>query len=903
MSPADCARLQPWVGAGRGPAARRVVGRRIVIVEPRPLPSGVVTFVFTDIEGSTRLLKRLPDTAPLLFERHDDLVRDALLEHDGHVVGKEGDAYFAAFERVDDALSACAEAQRRIAAEPWPAGGEIRIRIGMHTGLAAPRRDNYVAMAVHQAARIVGVAHGGQIVVTDAALSAAAGAPHSVPLGRFRIRDFDQPEALYRIDVPGTPVVDRAVRATPDGGHNLVAGSTNFIGRADELEGVSAEIVPGRVVSLVGPGGTGKSRLAVELGLELAASWPDGVWMVELADVEDPALVAPALAAAVGVATPTDVDGELMAWASGRRALLILDNTEQHVETCADLAAALARNDGIAVLTTGREPLRIDAEVVHRLAPLPTPSPDDDPALVASSPAVALFVDRARAVRPDLDLDADTLRTIGAVCFHLDGLPLAIEIAATRVGVLGVGEILDGLGQRFDLLRSRQRTLPERHRTMENVLGWSCDLLEPDERAAFARLAVFGGSFTVDDAVAALADEVLPAESVPELVWSLADRSLIVADLSVSGTRYRQLETVWAYADRLLADDPARRPVVDRWAAALLDRIAPWFPVDRRWIGEVTDQLANVRSLLPRVARHDQPTAQLLACTIAMHHEVTHNFVAGTDEMVRAVALLREPTPARVALLTATADLHLRSAAIDEAGELLAEAAELRDRVGPPEWNDAGIDRTRGELLLRSGRPAEAIEVARRALDRPLSTFGRARLWNLLGLSQYSAGDIEGGFESCERELELFDELGYESKSVSAHANLAEFALRLGDRASAASHQLACLDGAVAMGQAVMLAYSALVAARLAADVDDWPLAVRLQAAGTTELAESGYTMYEADQQTVDELEAAAIDRLGRSAVEHEGAVGAALGAAETAELAAAVLERVRSTTTEGITS
>ena len=317
----------------------------------------------------------------------------------------------------------------------------------------------------------------------------------------------------------------------------------------------------------------------------------------------------------------------------------------------------------------------------------------------------------------------------------------------------------------------------------------------------------------------------------------------------------------------------------------------------------MADQIANVRSLLPRLAGHDQEAAQQLACTIAMYHEVTHNFVAGTDEMIRAVADLGEPSTARVALLAATADLLLRGASIAEAGELLDEAAELRDEVGAPDWNDAGIDRTRGELLLRGGRHAEAIDVARRALERPLSTLGRARLWNLLGIARYSSGDLQGAFESCEHELALFDELGYESKSASAHANLAEFALRLGDRAASASHQLACLDVALAMGQAVMLAYSSLVAARLAVDLGDWPLAIRLQASGTAELARSGYTMYEADQQTVDELETTAIDRLGRPAVERESAAGAALGAVAAAELAADVLRRVQSTPTERITS
>ncbi len=869
----------------------------MVEVQPPGLPAGFVTFVFTDIEGSTRILKRLPRQAPQVFERHDEIIRSALASHHGHEVNTDGDAFFAAFATVDDALAACADAQRSLAAEPWPEEGTVRVRMGVHAGVAAPRNDDYLALAVHQAARVVAAAHGGQIVVSETALDdAREPAPGAVvPLGRFRLRDFDEPEVLFRLDPASVPVVDRSVQAMPASGHNLVRPPTSFIGRDRTVEEVAALVSQSRLTSLTGPGGTGKTRLATEVGLHVAGDWPDGVWLVELADLADSTLVPAAIADSLGLAPTAGSDGwpEVLAWARASSSLLIVDNVETHVPVCAQLLSELVAFDGISILTTGREPLQIAGEVVYRVDTLPTPADDAEPEAVREAPAVRLFADRARAKRPDFDLDDASTPDVARLCVRLDGLPLAIEIAAARLGVLSVGEILEGLDDRFGLLRTTDRSLPERQRALSALLSWSYELLDPAEQTTFRRLAVFGGSFTVDSAVAALEDPELSADDVPELVWALVDKSLVVADLVESGTRYRLLETVRDFALQLLVEHGEVGATARRSAAALLDRVGPWFVADRGWIGEVGVELPNIRSLIDRLELQDQELAQALACSLAEHHNALQSNATGIEELTRAATALGAPTPTRVAMLTALADLHLRHADTTRAEELLRDAASLQSELGPPKWNDACVERTRGEILCRAGEYQAASEVARRALDGGLSPFGQARMWNLQGIAAYAQADMGAAFAAFQRELELLEQLGLEGKIAGAQGNLAEVAMHAGDDVTAATHQRSCLDLALAIGQPVMLAYSSLVAARLASHLDDWELAARLQASAESELLAAGHTLYPADQTVREKLRSEAIEHIGEAAFAAAERAGAPLGPVDAATLAAEVFTTV----------
>ena len=894
--------------------------------------------MFTDIEGSTKLLKRLPDVAPDLFERHNELVRSAIAEHGGCEVNTEGDAFFVAFDDVDSALACCAHAQRLLAAEPWPGDGVIRVRMGLHSGVAVPRYDDYVAMAVHQAARIVSTAHGGQIVVPAGTLDASArdlpGTP--VRLGRFRVRDFDEPVELMRLDVDGVPVVDRPPRATPFEGHNLVRPPTSFVGREVDIARLLDLIEQRFIVSIVGPGGVGKTRLATEIGLEHAGRWPDGVWMVDLAEISTPSLVASAFAEALGLhpAADADVFDEVLAWAADRSALLIADNVETCLDACADLLPRLAGLPGIAVVTTSREPLNVPAEVVYRLRPLGGGNPavngagstadgrtaDGNTAdgstadggglpHPADAAPVRLFVDRARSVRPDFDPTLH-LPAIDELCRRLDGVPLAIEIAAARVTVLTVGEILAGLTDRFGLLRSNERNRPARQRGMLDLLQWSYDLLDADERAAFRRLAVIGGSFTLDAAVAALADPERPAsggdpatdgdravlatDDVAELLWALVDKSLVVLDQSFEGTRYRLNESVRAFASEWL-DRAGEWPVVaQRYADDLLRRVGPALPFDRRWLSEMWVELPNVRRVIERLAGTDDERAQMLACSLCAFHDVTQGFEAGIVEVSDLTELLTEPTPVRVVLLAWLADLHLRRDDHVAARAPLAAADELNERVGLPVWADIAVDRTRGEIAVRSGDTDEAAAVARRALGRAeLSSIGRARMWNLLGIVGVSVDDLATAEEAFANELEIYTTLDQETKVAASEGNLAEVGLRSGDLRAASLHQRASLDLALAVGQPVMLAFSSIVAAQIAAREGEWARAVLLQAAGEAALEAAGSPLYEADRAALEDLRAEAARHLDPAELAAETDRGAALDAIGAAEQARAVFDHV----------
>lgn len=864
------------------------------------LPSGDVTFVFTDIEGSTRLLKRLGERARNVFERHDELLRSVWRTHGGHEVSTEGDAFFVAFDDAGQAMRACVEAQRRIATEPWPEDGAVRIRIGLHTGFAVARNGDYLALAVHQAARVAAAPHGGQILVSAATARRApppAGS-HLVRLGRFRLRDFDEPVTLFRLDPDGLDPVTTAIRAIPAEGHNLVHPPTAFIDRDDDLGALVHLLRPGAVVTLVGPGGVGKTRLVVEAGLSIAGDWPDGVWLVELDEVADARLVVDAVAATLGA--PASETGsredDLVAYLAERELLLILDTAERHVQECSRLVATLnARCRRLAVLATSREPLSIAGETVQRLHPLAMPErvTGRDPEAVMEQPAVQLFCDRARLADRTFRADA-AIEAVADICMRLDGLPLALEIAAARVGVMSVEEIRSGLRDRFLLLRSRDRTRPERHRTMTHLLDWSYRLLDDAERAVLRRSAVFGGSFHLETASLVLAGDDLESDDVPELVWSLVDKSLLLADPVGSGTRYRLPESVRAYALQKLHEDPTEaHDVGRRLADRLLERIGPWHQVDRTWLHLAASELANLRALVPFLADVEAERAQQLACSIARYHDAVQSFATGIAELSSTVEQLPTPTSTRVVMLTALADLHLRRADLAAAVELRDAAAAVQREHGPAAWDDVALDRTSGEIAIRSGDDAHAIEIAEAALGRSPSTRGQARMWNLLGIARHGRGDAVGAAEAFRRELDAYLELGFESKIATAHANVAEAALALGRRVEAAEHQRACLDLAVVLGQPVMMAYSFIVASRLAALRHEWELAVRLQGSAGRILDDTGHALYTTDQRTLDEVRSAARAALGDAPFDAADAAGRRLDVLEATELATDLFDRI----------
>ncbi|MCP4964669.1 MAG: adenylate/guanylate cyclase domain-containing protein [bacterium] len=416
------------------------------------LPSGTVTFLFTDIEGSTALYRRLGDQYERLLERHNELLREVWGDFNGAEVKTEGDAFFVAFSSALDAVHACARAQIQLSSEPWPVDGVIRVRMGLHTGLASPRDGDYIAMAVHEAARISALGHGGQVVLSPSTMALVEGEPGAmtVDLGSWRIRDFDTPVRIHQLKVDGLPVDFPPLRTRPAQQHNLVAPQDSFLGRKLDLEGIGQQLSQARLVTLVGPGGVGKTRTAVEFGLRALDQWADGVWFVDLAST----MTRGEMQSAVGEAlSSTESFDEILDHLDDRQLLLILDNCEHVVDECAAMCSEiLARSMTASILSTSREPLEVGAERLWRLAPLPD---------VVT--ARALFRDRATAVDPSAELDDST---IDRICDGLDRLPIAIEMAAARLRTMRLDDIEAAMDDRVRLLRSRRRDLDSRQRTI-----------------------------------------------------------------------------------------------------------------------------------------------------------------------------------------------------------------------------------------------------------------------------------------------------------------------------------------------------------------------------------------------------------------------------------------------------
>lgn len=452
----------------------------------RDLPTGTVTLLFTDIEGSTKLLAELGDQYAEALSRHRTLLRDAFAASDGVEVDVQGDAFFYAFMSARDAAEGALRAQEALTAEP------ICVRIGIHTGEPALGDEGYVGMDVHRAARIMAAAHGGQVLVSSSTREVLGADERLHDMGDHRLKDLSAPIRLYQLGDGEFPRL-RTLHQT-----NLPVQPYALIGRERELSEIASLLRKHRLVTLVGPGGTGKTRLALQVAADTIEGYPDGAWWVPLTPVTDPERVEGAIAAAVGA------DGPLADYLRHRRALLLVDNFEQIVTGAEHLGRLLEAADQLRILVTSREPLRIRAE--HRYAV--DPLPEDD--------AVTLFVERARAVEPAFAPDA----AVASICRRLDRLPLAVELAAARIGLLLPADLLSRLDRALPLLTGGARDAPERQRTLRATIAWSHALCSAEEQVLFSRLAVFAGGWTLE-----AAEEICDAE--PDLLERLVDRNLI----------------------------------------------------------------------------------------------------------------------------------------------------------------------------------------------------------------------------------------------------------------------------------------------------------------------------------------------------------------------------------------
>ncbi|MGH2385720.1 MAG: adenylate/guanylate cyclase domain-containing protein, partial [Candidatus Limnocylindria bacterium] len=473
------------------------------------LPTGTVTFLFTDIEGSTRLGNELADRFDAILAAHNQLIRDILARHAGIEVSTEGDAFFAVFPGAPPAVAAAVEAQRSLASFPWPDGAQIRVRMGLHTGDGRFGGDNYVGTDVNRAARIAAAGHGGQVLLSDATRALVAQRlPASVTirdLGSHRLKDLPEPERIWQLEIDGLANEFPEIRSLDARPNNLPLPAASLIGRTAELAAIVDFVRERRLVTLTGPGGTGKTRLALAAAHHLLADFADGAYFVALEDARDRPAVAATTAMALAVREKYDRDLEqgVKEFVEHRKLLLVLDNFEQVVEAGAPLVTELlAVSPELHIVVTSRAVLRVAGEQEFSVPPLDVPDPRELPPLrvLGQVEAIALFVQRARAVAPGFAVTDDNARAVTEISRRLDGLPLGIELAAARVKLLSPAAILDRLERRLPVLTTTARDIPARQRTLHATIDWSYELLEPAERRLLARLSVFAGGWTLDAA-------------------------------------------------------------------------------------------------------------------------------------------------------------------------------------------------------------------------------------------------------------------------------------------------------------------------------------------------------------------------------------------------------------------
>ena len=521
------------------------------------LPTGTLTFLFTDLERSTGLWEEHPEAMKQALSRHDEILRGAVEAHQGHVVKTTGDGVHAVFASAHEALGACLDAQRTLETEPWPEStGPLRSRMGVHAGEAELRDGDYYGSTVNRAARLMAVANAGQVLVSESVEPLVRAALPTkvtlVDLGAHRLRDLPDALNVFQLAHPDLPREFAPLRSMDSLRGNLPRQVTTFVGRERELD-VLVELVREKsVVTLTGVGGVGKTRLALEAAAELAPDYPDGAWLCELAPVGDAGALWEVLGAALGVPPPTGrpVAEAVLEYLVPKRLLLVLDNCEHVLDAGARLVDTVTqRCPGVSVLATSREGLALVGEQLVAVSSLGVPAEGLEADVLAHVDAVRLFVERAHDAKRDFTLTEHNAPAVAQLCRRLDGIPLAIELAAARVRSLTPEDLVERLDQRFRLLTRGSRAALERHQTLRNAIDWSYDLLSSTERAALNRLAVFPGGCDMSAAEAVLVDDDLGAEDVVDVLGQLVDKSLVLVDPETSGgTRYSLLETIRQYA-------------------------------------------------------------------------------------------------------------------------------------------------------------------------------------------------------------------------------------------------------------------------------------------------------------------------------------------------------------------
>jgi len=800
------------------------------------LPEGTVTFLFTDIEGSTRLVQDLGERFRPVLEIHHSILRRAIVAHHGIEVSTEGDAFFAVFSSAVHAMNATIDAQRELAATDWPDHLGIHVRMGLHTGEGQLGGDNYLGVDVNRGARIAAAGHGGQVLLSASTRALVASAmPEGVllrDLGQHRLKDLREPEHLSQLVITGLPADFPALRSLDASPTNLVVPETALIGRDRELAELLALLAGPRMVTLTGPGGIGKTRLALELGRQVLIRFSDGVFFVPLETFTEASNVPVAVGQAIGVrpAVQREPEDALIEHLADRQLLLILDNLEQLVGAAPLVARFLARATRLRIVVTSRIPLHLSGEQEYPVSPLAVPDAEASVGLevLARVAAVALFVERARRSRPDFQLTDGNAAAVAAICRRLDGLALAIELAAARVKILSPSMILARLDHALPLLSGGSLDLPARQRTLRAAIDWSCRLLTSDEQTFFRRLTVFSGGWTVDAAerVAAPAGE-LGIDALDGLT-ALVDQSLVrlTTDGPSGDSRFEMLQLIREYGTDLLVESDEAATVARRhvdWVLALVEAAAPVLEsgADLGWLDRLSAEHDNVRAALRWcVQEGEQESGLRLASAVWRFWQQRGHTREGRGWFERLLPTVEPRGPLDAGVLaaahTAAGGLAYWQNDLDEAERLYGSALELdraserSDRLGDDLYNLGFVAMARGDLDRARRRFAESADLF-------VAAGKSARLGDttaVRGAVELRAGNFEQARDWTREARRLQLELGNQRRATDAAMVLSYIHFRLGDASAAREGLLTALDETREMG-----------------DVGRWPLLLEVGAA------------------------------------------------------------------------
>jgi predicted ATPase/class 3 adenylate cyclase len=722
------------------------------------LPSGTVTFLFTDIEGSTKLAQQYPDTMPSLLARHNEILNQAIHTHNGYVFQVVGDSFSAAFHSASDALNAAVDAQRSLHNEAW-SPAPIKVRMGIHTGAAQLQIDSndsaysgYATIASTQ--RIMSAGHAGQILISGATRELVRDVlpanTELLDIGEKRLKDLLRPEHIYQLNIAGLPETFPPLKTLDSFPNNLPIQLTSFVGRENEIGELKQELDEHRLVTLTGSGGTGKTRLSLQVAADLLEKFDHGVWFVELAPLTDSDLIPQTILSTIGVQeqqgkTPLEV---LKEYLHEKQTLIVLDNCEHLVSASAELTNTLLNAaPKLKILASSREALGVKGEMSYPVPSLSLPDIKHLPVIeqLSQYEAVRLFIDRALLVAPHFVVDKDNAPHIAQICCRLDGIPLAIELAVARIKMLSVEQISKRLDDRFRLLTGGARTALPRQQTLRALVDWSYDLLSENERLLLRRLSVFAGGWTLEAAeevCAGVGQDAILSYDVFDLLTQLINKSLVVVmeGSQSSETRYRMLETIRQYAREKLLEAGGSEVIRQRhlvYFVKLVEQAEPELYRSNQafWLNKLDDELDNLRMALEWALAIDAESGLRIAALSWRWWEM-HGYFR-------------------------------------EMGEWLSQFLErypVADSFHAQALGSYSI------CLILQGRFAEALQIAGQSLQMALTLSDKqaeARSLHLVGALTVVQGKVEEGILTLEQSLDLYRTLGYKIGQANVLSSLA----------------------------------------------------------------------------------------------------------------------------------